>query len=75
MSAACYECGDKGCAVCEPDQTAWDDLRERLISAVDQIEALGRDSLDNERITRLYGKREGVKLALSYMDEWDRSHG
>lgn len=62
----------------EPDpKDAWRDLRERLIRASGQLQmnsqqvGLGASAV-TER-ARLLAKRQGVDLALSYMDEWERT--
>jgi hypothetical protein len=58
----------------------WEALRERLTKATEELEELADDSNPSaeksmsaamERF-RLKGKSQGVKLALSYMDDHDR---
>lgn len=48
------------------------DLRERLVKADAEIKALAADSDGPGRIARLQGKSQGVRLALSYLDEVSR---
>lgn len=54
--------------------TDWDDLRERLETAVTEMEKLQRTRIDYSEKLRLEAKTSGVRLALSYMDEYEKSH-
>lgn len=47
---------------------AWGDLRERLVVAERRINGL-TPAYDEEGRVRLSGKAEGVRLAISYVDE------
>lgn len=65
-------------------QAAWLDLRARLDlaagilgadverAALAQRSALTQRAAQTE-VARLGGKKDGVRLALSYMDEWERT--
>lgn len=62
----------------QPDyEAAWRDLRERLISAAGALQGnaqhvgVGVGAAAERR--RLTAKRDGVNLALSYMDDYERS--
>lgn len=50
------------------------DYRDRLIRAIDNLEQL-RDATrhNHSEYLRLQGKAQGVKLALSYIEEEERS--
>lgn len=51
------------------------DLRERLCRAGDELEGLAQRSAASHAVTeygRITGKQEGVKLAVSYVDEYLR---
>lgn len=50
---------------------AWRDLHERLIRASADVSEVFYAM--ERRSERLAGKREGIDLALSYMDEWERT--
>lgn len=53
--------------------TDWDDLRERLETAVTEMEKLKRVRIDYSEKLRLEAKISGVRLALSYMNEHENS--
>lgn len=51
------------------------DLRERMIKAREEIDALAQKSAarhNESEYGRLCGKREGIGLCLSYLDEMER---
>ncbi len=48
------------------------DLRARLVRALDVLDEMADRELRGRRLMRLMGKAEGVRLALSYLDEYQR---
>ncbi len=49
------------------------DLRKRLEDAAETLDGLGRyNPLQPNETGRLLGKAQGVRLALSYLDEYER---
>ncbi len=52
--------------------SAWDDLRERLAAAARILDCSAVEATSDREKRRLRGKAEGVRLALSYMDDGDR---
>ncbi len=47
-----------------------EDLKERLNNAAQVIHTFHVDTADPRERARLRGKREGVRLALSYLEEY-----
>lgn len=52
----------------------WDELRIRLEDAAADLSNLSIEA-EGERWSHLKSKREGVTLALSYMDDFERARG
>lgn len=50
----------------------WEQHIERLHRAIGHIDQLVKNTVNARELTRLQGKRDGLKVALSYAYEADR---
>ncbi len=48
------------------------DLESRLVRAAATLDELAEADVPGRRHARLVGKAEGLRLALSYLDEYER---
>jgi hypothetical protein len=69
-----WAAGVAAAVAAELQPAEWGDLKQRLERAARTLDSMYRNALhpSDPGMSRLAGKAEGIRLALSYMDEYER---